>query len=95
MSATTIEKPKKRATNHLTSIGRQVLDQVGTPPGYQSIAVKHLWTDGTGDTQCNYYRVNIYVLHGDQGVVPRMRMSDSYFIKCGSDDAVDGLEKKY
>jgi hypothetical protein len=97
MSSAVIEREsRKLRPSHFDAIAAQVLKRYGTPADHQATNVKELWSDGTGDHQVHYYRVNIYVLHGEQGMVPRMRMSDSLFIKCDkSDKLLTEVERKY
>ena len=94
MSTATLEKPILRDPKH-SLIGQQILRQLGTPPLYSHVAVKELWREGTGDDSRSFYRVNIYVFTGEPGMVPRLKMSDSLFVRCTGDNRVNGIEKKY
>lgn len=94
MSTATLDKPVLRDPNH-SYVGQQVLRQLGTPPLYSHTVVKELWRDGSSDDVRIFYRVNIYAFTGEPGMVPRMKMSDSLFVRCGGDNRVAGVEKKY
>jgi len=93
---TVADKPKKARRSHLDNVGLAVLKETGTPPLFSSVAVKPLWLDGAGESMVSYYRVNVYCFTGEPGMVPRIKMNDSYFIKCDkSDNLLTKLEKKY
>lgn len=92
-----VEQPRKRQPSHLDSIAAQVLKLYGTPDSHEATSVKELWNEGgAGGNQVHYYRVNIYVKDGEQGMIPRVRMSDSLFIKCDkSGGLITEVELKY
>jgi hypothetical protein len=94
MSTAIIEQPTLRDPSH-SYISQQVLRQLGTPPLYSHVIVRELWRDGAKDDMRVFYRVNIYAFTGESGVVPRMKMSDSLFVRCAGDNRVTGIEKKY
>lgn len=90
-----VEQPRKRQPSHLDSIAAQVLKSYGTPDSHEATSVKELWNEGGAD-QVHYYRVNIYVKDGEQGMIPRLKMSDSLFIKCDkSGRLITEVERKY
>ena len=97
MSVGAIEQqPRKLRPSHCDAIAAQVMKLYGTPESHQATNVKELWNEGAGDNQVHFYRVNIYVLSGEQGMVPRMTMSDSLFVKCDkSNKLVTEVERKY
>lgn len=92
----TIEKPRRKV--NVDSIGQEVLKRLGYPPSFNAVVVCPLWSDKTSEFSkdaASFYRVNIYVNVESTGMVQRVVMSDSFFVKCVNDDLVTEISRKY
>lgn len=92
MSISVAERPAKSQRGHLKEIGLDVLAKLGRPPEFQAIIVRPLWEDGK---EVAFYRVNVYVNLPSDGMIQRVKISDSLFVKCNNDKVLTEIGKKY
>lgn len=71
-------------------IREKILSSLGRPPHYKFTTVSHLWA--------NRYRVNVYVLQPSDCIIPRLFISDSFFVRIKEDGEVllnETISRKY
>jgi hypothetical protein len=94
MTAATSERPAKpKGSNKL--LGQEFLSKLGNPPLFYAIHVKPLWSEKSGENQIGYFRINVYARTGEPGVIARLTMCDSAFVKCVDGVMVTEIAKKY
>ena len=64
-----------------------------TQVGQDTLGTRSTMT--AGGKEVAFYRVNVYVNLPSDGMIQRVKISDSLFVKCNDDKVVTEIGKKY